>query len=102
MLPDVLANEINALSDEVILAISLLASHEIEAKNITENKINPFNSPLQHVQWLDFYGIVESVPEHKNAALEIVKLRGGPENLKLPGLAECFAGQVNPCQFPYA
>jgi hypothetical protein len=100
MLPDILANETNVPSDEVILAILLLTSHEVETKSIAENKINPFNPPLQHVQWLDFYGIADTVPEHKNAALEILKLRGGPENLKLPGLAESFAGQVNPCRFP--
>jgi hypothetical protein len=74
--------------DEVILAIAGLASHEVV--NVTEEKIKPFSSPLQSAGLLNTYGGLQMVPEHRNAVLRLITLRGGIENLRLNGLAECM------------
>ena len=75
--------------DEVILAILILASHDIV--NVTKRR-EPFNSPLQHLSWLNVYGNITQVPEHLKAIMDLISLRGGIENLKLNGLAEIIAG----------
>jgi len=78
-----------ASSDEVILAILILASQEVfMSKEITRN---PFNSPLRTLGWLNVYGNFKFVPQHVKAVGEIVTMRGGLENLKLNGLAEIIA-----------
>ena len=84
----VILNGRKALTDEVILAISGLATHEVV--NFTEEKIKPFNSPLQSAGLLDAYGGMQIVPEHRNAVLRLVALRGGIENITLHGVAECM------------
>lgn len=83
---EVFSNERKALTDGVILAIAGLAAHEVV--DFTEEKIKPFNSPLQSAGLLDIYGGMRVFPEHRDAILRFVALRGGIENLTLPGLAE--------------
>jgi len=78
-----------ASRDEVILAILILASHE--AMNMSAGKQNPFNSPLKTAQWLNIYSTITYVPEHMEAVLRLVTLRGGLENIKMFGLAEVIA-----------
>jgi hypothetical protein len=82
----VISNGRKALTDEVILAIAGLAAHEVV--NVTEEKIKPFSSSLQSAGLLNVYGGMQAVPEHRDAILWLVTLRGGIENLTLPGLAE--------------
>lgn len=79
-----------AYRDEVILAILVLSSHE----TLDQSKVrqNPFNSPLKSAQWLNIYGNITYVPEHMQAVLDIINLRGGLEKLELHGLAETIAG----------
>jgi hypothetical protein len=87
-LKEIMIDRSEALRDEVLLAIMLLASHEI--KHVTKEKKKPFNSPLQQFQWLDLYGNLNHVPEHMKAITDILTLRGGLGNVKLPGLVERF------------
>lgn len=82
----IMSNPIEAQKDEVILAILILASHE--ARDQTENKIKPFDSPLMSAQWLNVYGNIQYVPAHMKAVMELIAIRGGIEHLKLHGLAE--------------
>jgi hypothetical protein len=82
----VISNGRKALTDEVILVIAGLAAHE--AGNVTKEKIKPFSSPLQSAGLLDIYGGMQVVPEHRDTIHWLVALRGGIENLTLPGLAE--------------
>jgi hypothetical protein len=84
----VISNGKRALTDEVILTIAGLAAHE--AVKVTEEKIKPFSSPLQSAGLLDIYGGMQVVPEHRDTIYWLVALRGGIENLTLPGLAECM------------
>jgi hypothetical protein len=78
-----------ALSDEVILAILILASQEVFIGK--KGKRNPFNSPLQSLGWLNVYGNFRFVPQHTKAVADIVIMRGGLETIKLHGLAEIIA-----------
>jgi hypothetical protein len=78
----------NPARDEVILAILTLSSHEIMP--LEEEKRNPFNSPLKSLQFLNIYGGIQFVPEHMKAVLDLITLKGGIENIGLPGLAECL------------
>jgi len=87
-LNEVISNGKEALTDEVILTIIRLASHEFV--NFTEEKRKPFNSPLQRAGLLDTYGGLQIVPGHMDAIIKLVDLRGGIENLTLPGLAEAL------------
>ncbi|PMD44709.1 hypothetical protein L207DRAFT_579639 [Hyaloscypha variabilis F] len=80
-----------ASRDEVLLAIVILATHDIV--DVAEEKQMPFNSPLKKAQWLNFYGKIREVPEHVKAITDIVRLRGGIKSLKLPGLTEIIAGR---------
>ena len=82
----ILSNPKEAYKDEVILAILILASHE--ARDKSEDKARPFNSPLMAAQWLNVYGNIQYVPEHMKAVMDLIAARGGLENLKLHGLAE--------------
>lgn len=78
-----------ASRDEVILAILILASHEVMKRST--GKENPSNSPLKNAQWLNIYSTITYVPEHMEAVLNLVTLRGGLENIKMFGLAEIIA-----------
>jgi hypothetical protein len=89
----------DASKDEVILAILILACHDVI--NFTEEKKKPFNSPLKKTAWLNIYGNLRQSPEHAKAVMELVALRGGIKSLNLPGLAEIIAGQVNLIQIFY-
>ena len=87
-LQEVISNGRDVLTDEVILAIAGLACHEVV--NFTKEKVKPFNSPLQRAGLLDTYGGMQVIPEHREAVLRLVALRGGIENITLPGLAEAM------------
>ena len=76
--------------DEVILAILTLSSHEVMP--IVEEKRNPFNSPLKNLQFLNIYGSIQFVPEHMQAVLDLITLKGGIEKIQLAGLVECLVG----------
>jgi hypothetical protein len=74
--------------DEVILAILELSSHEVMP--CTEEKRNPFQPPLTSLQFLNVYGTIKCVPQHKKAVLDLISLKGGIEEIQLAGLAECL------------
>jgi hypothetical protein len=78
-----------ALRDEVILAILILASQEVFMTK--RGRWNPFNSPLQNLGWLNVYGNFKFVPQHTKAVADIITMRGGLETIKLHGLADIIA-----------
>ncbi|KAE9381124.1 hypothetical protein N431DRAFT_320644 [Stipitochalara longipes BDJ] len=87
----ILAGGEEASRDEVLLAIVILATHDIA--NVAKEGKMPFNSPLKKAGWLNFYGKTHEVPEHAKAITDIIGLRGGIKSLKLPGLIEILAGR---------
>ncbi|KAH7417892.1 hypothetical protein BKA64DRAFT_700442 [Cadophora sp. MPI-SDFR-AT-0126] len=76
----------NALCDEVLLTILVLASHDaLQAK---EEPNKPFISPMKTMQWLNIYGNCTYSPMHLKALYDLVNMRGGLEVIKLPCMAE--------------
>ncbi|KAE9374855.1 hypothetical protein N431DRAFT_405887 [Stipitochalara longipes BDJ] len=88
LLNEVLSDGRKAITDEVILTVMGLAAHEI--LTVTQQNPKPFNSPLKDAGGMAFYSATKDVPEHMEAIKKLIALRGGLENLKLPGLAETF------------
>jgi len=88
-LKEIMNDPDKAHRDEVILAILILSSHETE--DSSQARRNPFDSPLKSAQWLNIYGNIQYVPEHMQAVLNIINMRGGLEKLELHGLAETIA-----------
>lgn len=84
----VLSGGTKAITDEVILTVIGLAAHEVMP--LTPQNPKPFNSPLKNAGGMDFYSVTKDAPEHMEAVRMLVALRGGLDNLKLPGLAETF------------
>jgi hypothetical protein len=76
-----------ALSDAVILSVICLANNRGDELLWDEDLPLPFQPPLQGLQWLDIYGSLLSNPIHLAALAQLIKLRGGLERIKLPGLA---------------
>jgi len=88
LLNDVLSDGSKAITDEVILTVVGLAAHDVLP--ITPLNPKPFNSPLKNAGGLAFYSVAADAPEHMEAIKTLIALRGGLDNLKLPGLAETF------------
>lgn len=88
-LNQVLPDPRQALRDEIILAILILASEVFISKS---RNSSPFNSPLRSLRWLNMYGNHKPVPQHAKAIADIITMRGGLETLELYGLAEIIVG----------
>jgi hypothetical protein len=93
-LNEILANGGEISGDDVILTILVLPSHE--TLKVTEEMKRPFNGPLRKAQWLNVYGHIKYIFEHRKAVLDLLNLRGGLETLQIPGLAETIVGFVAP------
>jgi hypothetical protein len=48
---------------------------------------SPFYPPLRNMQWLDIYGTLSPDPIHTQGLAQLINMRGGLENIALPGLA---------------
>ena len=88
-LNEALSDPRQALRDEIILAILILAS-EVVISN--KRNSSPFNSPFRSLKWLNMYGNTKFVPQHAKAVADIVTIRGGLETLELIDLAETIVG----------
>lgn len=75
------------LSDAVILSVCALANSGGGESLQNRNLQSPFLSPLRSLQFLDIYGSICPNNVHLTGLAKLVELRGGVENIKLPGLA---------------
>jgi hypothetical protein len=89
-----------ALADEIIFGILVLASHETFMAK--DEKPNPFNSPLPKLGWRHIYGNSKIVPQHAKAIADIVAIRGGLETIKLYKLTEIIISYINSFLFLHA
>ncbi|KAL3440821.1 hypothetical protein BJX65DRAFT_300179 [Aspergillus insuetus] len=76
-----------ALSDEVVLSVMCLAKNPPGKSSTREGKCSSFRAPLRSLQWLDVYAPMSCNPVHQSGLAQIVHLKGGLENIKLPGVA---------------
>lgn len=76
-----------ACNDDNILAVLALAISG-PAKNTTAAKV-PSQGPLKALQCLDICGgALEIVPSHAAGLMKMISIRGGLNDLKVPGLAQ--------------
>ncbi|GFF44365.1 hypothetical protein IFM51744_05791 [Aspergillus udagawae] len=75
------------LSDSIILTVICLAHNIADDNDRRRHQSSPFTPPLTHLQWLDVYASLPPNLVHVRGLVELVKLRGGLRNIKLPGLA---------------
>ncbi|PYH43611.1 uncharacterized protein BP01DRAFT_95096 [Aspergillus saccharolyticus JOP 1030-1] len=75
-----------AMSDAIILSVICMAHNVANNEHIKGQKL-PFTAPMQRLQWLDIYSSLPPNLVHIKGLIQMVNLRGGLENLTLPGLA---------------
>ncbi|THC90615.1 hypothetical protein EYZ11_009930 [Aspergillus tanneri] len=80
-------NPNRAVCDAVILSVVCLAHSIADDSDEQRLRKTPFNAPLRRLQWLDVYGSLPPNLIHVQGLVQMVRLRGGLENIKLPGLA---------------
>ena len=88
-LNEALSDPRQALRDEIILVILILASEVFISK---KGNSSPFNSPLRSLRWLNIYRNHKPVLQHVKVLADIVTMRGGLETLELIDLAETIVG----------
>ena len=76
-----------ALTDAVITSVGCLLNNGWDGLMLDGNPRSPFQSPLRGLQWLDIYGMLMPDPVHLSGLAQIIKLRGGLEQIKLPGIS---------------
>jgi hypothetical protein len=85
-----LQDSTHVVTDDLILNVLILSEVADDTGCLTErqwNKKSPFQPPLQSLQWLDVYGCKIANLAHIQGLMKLVNLKGGLENIKLPGLA---------------
>jgi hypothetical protein len=75
-----------AVSDAMLLSVICMAHHQPEDEKRQRYRKTPFNPPLQRLQWLDVYGCLPPNLIHIRGLVQLIKLRGGLENIKFTGL----------------
>jgi len=76
----------NSATDAIILTVLGLVIGE--DYQFTEELRKPFNPALTDSALLSFHGRSHIIPEHLDAIVRLVALRGGIDKITLPGLAE--------------
>lgn len=83
-------NPARATCDSIIFSVVCMA-HSQRDERLTEVQSIPFTSPMQRLQWLDVYGSLPPNLVHVGGLIQMVKLRGGIDKIKLPGLASIIS-----------
>jgi hypothetical protein len=84
---EAIQNPSRALNDAVIISVTCLVNNGGDEFTWDDNLRSPFESPLRDLQWLDIYGRLMPNPVHLSGLAQLIKLREGLEQIKLPGLA---------------
>ncbi|GIK04255.1 hypothetical protein Aspvir_008334 [Aspergillus viridinutans] len=75
------------ISDSIILSVICMAHNIADDNDRRRHRNVPFTPPLTQLQWLDVYASLPPNLVHLRGLVELIKLRGGLKNIKLPGLA---------------
>ncbi|KAH8429114.1 uncharacterized protein LDX57_006784 [Aspergillus melleus] len=76
-----------AVCDAVILSVICMAHNAADENDERLQRRTPFHAPMRRLQWLDVYGSLPPNIVHVEGLVQMVKLRGGLEQITLPGLA---------------
>jgi hypothetical protein len=91
MVNEAIKNPSRALSDEVITSVGCLVLSSWDELKWDENLGSPFQSPLRDLQWLGIFGSLLSNPVHLSGLAQLIKLRGGLEQIKLPKISSILS-----------
>ena len=70
-----------------LFGVLLLAALDTEQDTLDQRPVFLFNPHLPNANWLKVYGRMEKpVEPHANAVYTLLRLVGGVENVKLPGM----------------
>lgn len=76
-----------AISDAILLSVLCLAHNKTSSSPPKRAFKIPFTAPLQHLQWIEVSASVPTNVIHARGLMQIIRMRGGLENIDLPGLA---------------
>ncbi|PKY00527.1 hypothetical protein P168DRAFT_275828 [Aspergillus campestris IBT 28561] len=76
-----------AVQDAVILSVMCMAHNNADINDARRHRRTPFTPPMQRLQWLDIYGSLPPNLIHTRGLAQLVQIRGGLKNIRLPGLA---------------
>ncbi|KAL5358860.1 hypothetical protein BJX96DRAFT_51632 [Aspergillus floccosus] len=76
-----------AVCDSVILSVMCMAHNVADDNDQRRHRTTPFTAPMRRLQWLDVYGSLPPNLVHIQGLIQMVNLRGGLDNITLPGLA---------------
>lgn len=78
---------LRAVSDAVLLSVICMAHHQPVSEKRQRHRKTPFNPPFQRLQWVDVYGCLPPNLIHIRGLVQLIKMRGGLENIQFTGLA---------------
>jgi hypothetical protein len=91
MVNEAIQNPSRALSDAVITSVGCLVHSGWDELMWDENLRSPFESPLTGLQFLDIYGSILTNSAHLSGLAQLIKLREGQEQTKVPALASIIS-----------
>ena len=85
---NMLDNLSSGIPDELIASILVLA---FQGPRVDSSESSRFQSPLATAQWINHHGSQMFEPEHAVALIQLVRLKGGLKEIRMPGIAETVA-----------
>lgn len=87
LLNEALRDPDEAVSDVNILSVLMMIEQPFLQPDRDWEKQSPFQTPLTHLQWLVVHGAREPNLANQNGLTTLVNLKGGLQNIKIPGVA---------------
>jgi hypothetical protein len=75
------------VTDTIILSTLMVSATISDEPGRDWNKGSPFKATLRSLQWLDVHGALMPNTSNVQGLLTMIKIQGGLENIKLPGLS---------------
>ncbi|EAW10954.1 uncharacterized protein ACLA_065880 [Aspergillus clavatus NRRL 1] len=85
LINDALNDPNRALSDAIVLSVMCMGHNIADDNDRRRSGTTPFNPPLTRLQWLDVYASLPPNLVHLQGLVELVRMRGGLKNIRLPG-----------------
>ncbi|KAK2776983.1 hypothetical protein FQN53_002449 [Emmonsiellopsis sp. PD_33] len=75
----------SGISDGIIVAVQCLSVSRFDESILKWKAKSPFHPPLTKLQWINIYGALTIDPIHASGLEKMINLRGGLDNVRLPG-----------------
>lgn len=80
-----------ATSNAALLSVICLAHNKTSSSPPKRALKSPFDAPLKHLQWLETASSVPTNVIHVRGLMQMMNMRGGLENIDLPGLTSAVS-----------